>query len=127
MIGHGLTGGVRVYRIPAGTTYLVFEDKHDHQSDDLLQRLKGAAIQVVIDDEGGDEMVFVWPAPAGATSDITAREQVYAEYDIKRKKVAERAGPVFEKLAFASSDPPLVAFADALANIEARIARLERA
>ena len=59
--------------------------------------------------------------------DITAREQAYAEYDITRKKVAERAGPVYEKLVFASSEPPFVAFAHALANIEARIARLERA
>lgn len=64
---HGLTGCARVYRIPAGVKYLVFGDKMDYRNGDMLQRLQGEAVQIVIDEDR--ETVFVWPE--GATDSLS--------------------------------------------------------
>jgi len=56
---HGLTGCARVYRIPAGVKYLVFSDKHDYRGEEMLQLLKGTAVQIVVEDSY--ETVFIWP------------------------------------------------------------------
>ncbi len=58
-VGHGLTSCARVYRIPDGVKYLVIGDKGDYRHGELLQLLKGAAVQLVI--ENDSEMVFIWP------------------------------------------------------------------
>ena len=58
---HGLIGpSLRVYRVPEGTKWLVFQDEHDeNNSEGLLDILKGEALQIVIGEYS--ESVFIYP------------------------------------------------------------------
>jgi hypothetical protein len=62
MVAHGLTNCARVYRIPDGVKYLVFCDEQDYRGGEMLQFLKGAAVQIVRGEYSED--VFVWPETA---------------------------------------------------------------
>lgn len=58
MVSHGLNDCARVYSIPDGAKYLVIQRAGDFRAKELLQELRGLAVQVVVEDDC--EQVYVW-------------------------------------------------------------------